>query len=210
MKRYIKSAIRTLSEEDLPTKRELAHDPNTDPEVLERLFYDNKSSLDWETKYYVCLELAKNPNTPIDILEQLSNGRLTYDYRIRRGVAENPSTPVTILQNLIRGSDYDVSRAVAKNPNVTPDILRRIASFVTPAHNKDSYFMMLCAVAENDKTPTDVLTKLSHSEDAYVRAHVAKNPNTPLETLRELTSDDSYYVQDYLGKNPRIGEILND
>lgn len=209
MKRYIKSTVRTLSEEDLPTKRELAHDPNTTPEVLEQLYYDNKSSLDWETRYYICLELAANPNTPMDVLEQLSDG-IKVDHRIRREVAANPSTSVDILQKLVRGSGYDVCRAVAENPNVSEKLLRKIASLVPCEHDKDMYSMMLCAVAENLKTPTDILEKLSQNPDHYVRAMVAANPNTPDEVLEELLQDEDYYVQSYLGKNPRINEILGD
>ena len=209
MKKYIKSAITPISSESPDSQALIARDPNTTPEVLEQLYYDNKSSLDWETRYYICLELAANPNTPVDILEQLSDG-LKVDHRIRREVAANPSTPVDILQKLVRGSGYDVCRAVAENPNVSEELLRKIASLVPCEYDKDMYSMMLCAVAENLKTPVDILKKLSQNPDHYVRAMVAANPNTPDEVIEDLLQDEDYYVQSYLGKNPRINEILGD
>lgn len=206
MKRYIKSAITPLSNESLEDKRMIARESD-DPEVLEQLFKDNSHLGEYE--YFVCLDLAQNPNTPLDILEQLGN-KLDYDTRIRNVVAENPNTPLSLLEELYRYGGVTTAIHIAENPNVSEDLLRKISRLSATPYNKSDYFSAMAAVADNPKTPIDVLDYLSNSDDEYVRAWVAKNPNTPMATLKKLLSDESYYVQDYLGKNPNIDKLLKE
>ena len=205
MKRYIKSAVTPLSSESLEDKRIIARDPNTSAEVLTQLFKDNSYLGEYE--YFVCLDLAQNPNTPLDILEQLGN-KMDYDNRIRNAVAANPSTPLSLLKELYRYGGVSTALYIARNPNVSEDLLRKISRLSATPHNKSDYSSAMAAVADNPKTPIDVLDYLSNNEDAYVRAWVAKNPNTPMATLKKLLSDESYYVQDYLGKNPNIDKLI--
>ena len=59
-----------------------AHDPNSPPEVLEKLANDR----DWRVRQ----EVANNPNTPPEVLEMLaSDGNIW----VRCRVAYNPNTP---------------------------------------------------------------------------------------------------------------------
>lgn len=207
MKRYIKSAVTPLASEPLEDKRIIARDPNTSPEVLEQLFAENAYSDDFESKYFVCLELAQNPNTPLNILEKLGN-KLDFDPRIRTAVADNPNTPLDLLEELYRYGGITIAMYIARNPNVSEDLLRRISKLSKSPYAKSDYSFAMAAVAENPKTPADVLEYLSYSEDEYVRVYVAKNPNTPIHVLKQLMSDESYYVQDYLGQNPNINKLL--
>jgi hypothetical protein len=130
MKRYIKSAILPISDEDVVSRmtiatntddaeilRELSKDPepnvrinvadneNTPEDVLRELATD-----DW-----VDFAVARNPNTPIDVLETLMESE---DSSVRRSVAENLSTPVSWLYNLERHDVSDeVRQAAWDNPN---------------------------------------------------------------------------------------------
>ena len=68
---------------------------------------------------------ARNPNTPIERLEELASDD---DYIVRAFVAGNPSTPVEILKKLARDSMLVVLTAVAENPNTPAEILEKIAN----------------------------------------------------------------------------------
>ena len=208
MKRYIKSAIVPLSEEDLSTKRQISRE--SDPEILEQLFYDNINSDDWETKYFVCLGLAQNPNTPREILMQLASNWRT-DSRILQAMALNPAADIEILQKLKTYKLLSINSAIAQNPNVTEELLFELANYpMHPWDPKDDYSMMLCHIASNPKTPPELLAQLATNEDPYVRSWVARNPHTPLDTLKLLLKDANYMIQSSLGMNPNIHLLLGD
>ncbi|WP_200762896.1 hypothetical protein [Nitrosophilus alvini] len=65
------------------------------------------------------------------------------------------------------------------------------------------------AVAKNPHTPSEVLEKLSRDEVNLVRALVATNPNTPKNILSQLFSDEKI-VRDGLSGNPNTPlKLLN-
>jgi hypothetical protein len=65
-------------------------------------------------------KIAKNPNTPVDTLVELSKDE---DRRTRAAVAKNPNTPDDILVELSKDEEVDIKECVAKNPNTPVDIL---------------------------------------------------------------------------------------
>ena len=67
----------------------LAINPNTPPEILERLVNVNS--------YPVRIEVAFNTNTPPEALERLANDHFYY---VRLGVAQNLNTPQYIKDYL--------------------------------------------------------------------------------------------------------------
>ena len=211
MKRYIRSAVTPLADVELDIRREIARDPETSAEVLEQLYSDSIASTNWNNKYFIGLELAANPNTPLHILEKLTH--LDVDDRVRRQVAENPSTPIELLKYLYRSpGSCDVWIALAKNPNTPNNILWELAKRDTTLEAfNSSYECIREGVAMNPNTTSDILDYLSTDRSAYVRAQVAKNKNTPISTLKRMLEDDkTYYVQDYLGKNPNINILLEE
>jgi hypothetical protein len=60
----------------------LAGNPNTPPETLDRLANDKN--------YWVRRYVARNPNTPPETLARLATDK---DYWVRSSVARNPNTP---------------------------------------------------------------------------------------------------------------------
>lgn len=56
--------------------------------------------------------VARNPNTPISVLEFLSNDKNFY---VRTNVAINPSTSISILNKLSKDKDYYVCSSVVEN-----------------------------------------------------------------------------------------------
>ena len=112
MKKYVKSAVTSLLDEDISVQKELARSSDTDVKILREL---SNSSNTW-VRYFV----AKNNNTPIDILDKLSKDS---ESAVRVGVAANSSTTTDILNRLAHDSDIQVRDALVNNPHVTEDML---------------------------------------------------------------------------------------
>jgi 3-methyladenine DNA glycosylase AlkC len=100
-KKIIKIRIQLLF-----NKCRVAENPNTPPEVLEKLAND--------VDYWVRYGVAENPNTPPKVLEQLATDE---DYIIRCYVAKNPNTLPEVLEKLANDEDLYVRWHVALNPN---------------------------------------------------------------------------------------------
>jgi len=143
MKRYIKSAIVNIGDEDLGVQLEfLKH--NADVEDLEPIIKSNPAmALEvasnpnlseslirqiWETyKFRASNSLAKNPNTPADILDQIVDSESRDMVLI--SVAKNPNTAAETLQRLLINKNTNLKLAIIKNPNTTVDMLRRLTRY---------------------------------------------------------------------------------
>ena len=71
-----------------------------------------------DNDYYVRYVVARNINTPIAVLIELSKD----NNFVKCAVAENINTPIAVLIELSKDDDHDVRRAVARNIN-TPIIV---------------------------------------------------------------------------------------
>ena len=58
--------------------------------------------------------------------------------------------------------------------------------------NNDGILLFL---AQNDKTPPEILEGISHVSFAHVRVFVAKHPNTPIDVVRSMTQDENDNVR---------------
>jgi len=97
--------------------------------------------------------LAKNPNTPEDVLRELAKDK---DPWIRVQVAKNPSTPLDILRELAKEDNWYVRAAVAQNPSTPLDILRGLA--------KDDVDRVRYYVAKHPKGTSKLLLKMFEYE----------------------------------------------
>ena len=68
------------------------------------------------------LEAAKNPNTPVSVLETLATDE---NCDVRRRAASNPNTPASTLETLATDENYWVRHNAAMNPNAT-EIVKRL------------------------------------------------------------------------------------
>ena len=123
---------------------------NASPEMIEELAEDEDS--------YVRYEVAKNPNTPIDILTKLAEDE---NSDVRWGAIRNPNTPADILRELAEDKEWYVRYEVTRNPNTTVDILAKLA--------EDEDWSVRQAVADNSRTPVEILMKLAEDKDERVR-----------------------------------------
>lgn len=81
---------------------ELAKNPNTPPEVLQRWLNS--------TDYLVQWGLALNPQTPPDVMERLARSQDRY---VRLNLTYNPATPQALLEWLARDPDQTLARNAA-------------------------------------------------------------------------------------------------
>ena len=58
--------------------------------------------------------------------------------------------------------------------------------------NNDGILLFL---AQNEKTPADILEGMSHVPFAHVRVFVAKHPNTPIDVVKKMTQDENDNVR---------------
>jgi hypothetical protein len=127
-----------VMKEDLERRIDVALNPNTPADILEKLADDS----DWHVRNAV----ASNRSTPADILKKLSEDSKEY---VREAVAWNRSTPAVILERLSEDDYWPVREAVASNRSTPADILERLT--------KDSYFTVKSAAFYNPirKKPKD-------------------------------------------------------
>lgn len=146
MKRYIKSAVRNLSNESSDEQYiMLKNNYITRPEQLAELA--NSDS------YSIRKEVARNPNTPADILKELSRDSAGYYV-----VGRNPSTPVEVLWEYAKDTeDCDRWVAVAENPNCPPEILEYLMH--------EPYVQYLVVVHPN--TSIDTLKQIVANPNRY-------------------------------------------
>ena len=144
---------------------------------------------------YGKVNIAQNPNTPVDVLTKLAEDD---DKEVRRNTARNPNTPVDVLRGLAKDKHDNVRWDVARNPNTPVDVLRKLA--------EDDDNEVRQSVATNPNAPSDILTMLAVDGDWYVRLKVAENPNAPADVLRTLAVDENKYVRYDAVHNPNYSE----
>lgn len=146
MKRYIKSAISNIHDDDERSKIDLAESSYISSRDLSILAEDYDE--------YVREAVARRPNLPIEVQEKLSNDAL---FCVRRALAGNPTISLEIMEKLASEDKWQVPQALAFNPSVPEYLLRKLVDIVPES------------VAWNPNTPLDVLLKLRLHEDPEIR-----------------------------------------
>lgn len=149
-------------------KKEIAHNPNTYPEILDKLSNDYNFS--------VMIYVANNPNVPSETLDKMLKNS-----DIRRSLAEG-STSKTVLEKLFKyDSDLKLKTILARNRKTPSEILVQLS--------QDENWDVRAGVAINTSTPIPILEQLSIDVDSTVRQSVARNNKTPVEVLQRLLDD---------------------
>ncbi len=101
---------------------DVAGDRRADEEILRAI--DRRSD-----SYLVDWGLARNHNTPPEILERIAREYdLSVGYLATHDLAGNPNTPSPILEELAEHDDGLVRSAAARNPVLAPELLKRLAT----------------------------------------------------------------------------------
>lgn len=94
------------------SKKKLANDPTTSPDILAELAKHNSRN--------VMVLVAHNISTPPEVLDELSND---HDLEVVIGVASNPRTPSDCLARMASTtSSPNTLDSIACNPSTTTDV----------------------------------------------------------------------------------------
>jgi hypothetical protein len=178
----------------LPPSQQEAIDPSTKPERLRAL-----------AKRSETLErmVAQNPNTPTDLLIELSKKP---DRKIKEGLAKNPSTPPDILFSLVKIFPGEFLRnpvldlLFVEDPNVINTIseeafaalLRREEApphFFRLAYQKKPSPKLRRVMAQNPKAPTSILEELAQGADQEEAKALLGNPSSTPKTIAILITN---------------------
>lgn len=217
MKRYIRSAIYNIADEDYNTRWELAKSPDTSPEILAQLAEDYEPQISYKALH--------NPSTPPEVLKKfVDTAPTSYDYNsgTKAEIAmTNPSMPVEVLSNLdkykrlwdaiavnkstpkrtlvrlieLADSTHDLQLLsnIAMNPNAPKQFLSRMIN----TNSSPNYW----ALAKNPKLSHTMQVKLAKSDDRWVRENLASNPGVSTDILQKLCNDADRSVRDYAEYN---------
>lgn len=209
MKRYIKAAVHSISDEEYDVQKELALFPDSTPEMLDtladsiypsirELVAKNKNT-DVSTLLKLCKDdeqvikvaIARRPfkEEEIPVYEALLHDPLS---SIRLSVLWNYTLPDEVLIPLMDDEDPDVRKSLA-------GILFDANALDRLAHDDDENVRF--AVAENPRTDSGTLHFLANDEDRYVKSAVAANKNTDNSDLKLLATDMHPNVRFSVAKN---------
>ena len=114
--------------EDWDMRLALAYNPETLEEqrieYLQQLLSNQVSHIGWNAGGYVYENIAKNPLTPISILEFVVENIKGGIYK----VLENPNVPVSILRQVAHSDSSTIQELIIKNPNTPEDLLEELTS----------------------------------------------------------------------------------
>ena len=189
MKRYIKSAILNIGDENYETLQEIASDENASPEVLTQIAELNNTDRHMHAMPYE--ELTRNPNTPESVLRDMYNR----DRWLRTYIARNPNISTEFISEMIndvisKGYDDDeLFIQLSYNPRTTAKQLKQIADYILPRGNAEHVFWYLI---DNDKLPASAIQKLVHhrkfawmSSSFIYKAHNHPNASPAIKSFLE-------------------------
>ena len=184
----------------------IAEDINTKAEQLRELAKTGDEK--------VLAAIARNPNTPSELLVELAGEYLDE-------IGNNPALELILFENpnfiedisykhfedflykhekccsiwlpdwffklAVFHSNYEIRSLIASNFHTPVSYLGKLA--------KDEHEYVRSGVADNENTPSFLLEKLAEDEDSDVRERVGFNENTPISLLEKLAEDESFWVR---------------
>ncbi|MEV5574684.1 hypothetical protein AB0L06_32005 [Spirillospora sp. NPDC052269] len=140
--------------------------------------------------------LAKNPNTPTDMLLALLNSG---EHDLQFNVLRNPHVPDQVWNAAVTHPDQHVRNMVAKNRHAPPEHRARLAT--------DPDQQVRVALTEQRRTPPETRRALCADEDPLVRATAIKGwPNPPEDVTDRLLTDPAPSVRLAVSMRPELTE----
>lgn len=143
-------------------------------------------SLDREVRQAV----AKNPNTPPDILVRLFD-------KFPLQILRNPALSLILLERPDFFTEIYESNKLVFYKHKLPDFFYKWAIF----HVNET---IRSAVASSPKTPKCYLEQLSEDKNSFVRLQVAANYNSSTCILKKLALDRDNSVRKSVARNPNV------
>ena len=182
MKKYIRADIVDINDDTVDAHFEVAKNPNTRPGTLRKLYerYKHKASsiVPW---------IACNPNTPLDILQDILNlGVLGW----KAAVAANPNIPDSLLNELL--SDPRIIEHLMCFPGTPSTLLTTICS----EHLQYLSNSLCTYLLRHPNLPENTRKELTDKWDAntcYAFDFTTEDPDFPVDSLTRAI--DSAMVQ---------------
>ena len=158
--------------------------------------------------------LARTTNSP----ELLSVYVYDPDTRVRIAVAQNPNTPNNLLEELTQDSDIWVLDTIAGRDNLSEDLILKLVSRIEEFESlcmkyddNDAWEELgefVSDIASNSNTPPYILHNISRLYEVcdIIDVSLAANPNTPEEVLRDILTEYSDSIVEALAENPSTPE----
>lgn len=184
MKRYIRTDIVDLGDENEDIKRDMAKDPETQPRALSRLAQDRSRSVRYEA--------AGNRNMDLSTRQALVDDS---DSGVSYVAIHYGDWDPAYLDQLVHGPNgRKYEQAVAQHKDTSAKTLSWLADKCFSSDiNSDQYkyhnMYIIHGVASNRNTPPETLAKLATSPEYETRMRVANNDNTPSDVLWKLAKD---------------------
>ncbi|MFB2834872.1 hypothetical protein [Floridanema evergladense] len=201
--------------------------PNFSPLERYRLLLEKEAEQEKENAHKL---MIKRPNSPYALTEVIKTSNKETLYK----VARNPQTPIQILEQLAKHPDTIVRQVVTENKNITPKLClelardsdssvrarlagkklpQQVAAEILTELAKDSSEFVRSNVALNQDTPKEVLSELVKDFCQTVRAKVLNNPNTPSHVITEVIlkiQNNQELEKIFPAKNPQLPTELLD
>jgi transcriptional regulator with XRE-family HTH domain len=203
--------IKLSEDPDYDVRQEVASNPNTPIEILERLGAEFPESiinnpifnillLENPNCKFVRLSLARSSATSKMTLARLANREDDNDWDILWAIANNLNTPIEAFKQMNRHFILDFARTSYSSLQI----------FEKLARTED--LDILIAVVNNSKTPQYILEQLARSKYHLIRGLVGRNPCICFQISEELANDENNYVRVELARNfqlaPQVLEKL--
>ena len=180
--------------EDWDMRMAVAFNPQTSEaqriEYLQQLLAYEVSHIGWYMGEKIHRRIAKNPLTPLSILEFiLQNGKGSI-----QDVIENPNAPVSILRQAAQDDNSTTKELVIKNPNTPKDLLEELTSGQMLLKNPnltplDIYKIHLEKQSGRD---TEKAQRLMSKRDSNQRIFRQSNQQSPtLQSLPRIYNPDT-------------------
>ncbi|MDZ8030455.1 hypothetical protein [Nostoc sp. DedSLP04] len=148
--------------------------------------------------------VAKNPNTPTEVLLKLGKefpDAITANpifnllllenpesHFVRLSLARSTTTSESAIAQLSKIEDEEILLAVARNPKTSLEILEELVEnpplFCDDENADESDFDgLFTAIVQNPNTSESLLLQLAECGSSYVKMAIAENPKTPLSLL---------------------------
>ncbi len=164
----------------------LATYPKISAKVLELLVEHPEPN--WNLRVAIETNIAKNPNTPLNVLEALIKAPYT---KVKSAIAKRTDLPKHLVIELAMDYRVHTMNFLPQNPHISSSWLQEMAE-----HPRERVRQM---VARHPNTPTDLLVDLA--KDLELRQFVAENPSTPPEVLEQLAMDSRGDIQASVARN---------
>jgi hypothetical protein len=178
--------LRQLAGQTIWSRVLAAQNPATPLEALHELVRD----LEWSVRQAV----AMNPALTAELLVSLAQDP---EREVRQAVAEHRHTPQALLSELLHDIDENVRLSALRNPHLDAQTLEHYRARLVLRSSRSHFALNRAVALSRPEIPARELSKVRHwaAPEWVVRYAVAQNPKTPVEVLERLAQDGSRLVR---------------